>query len=169
MKEHLENQKIYRCYYNDLAQVWEPKELRNDKTHPNSKEIIDIVEESHKHPWSYDTMYNTFVQNTFYYNSLMKNRSNWNTMKPKHNSFIKKYTNPSYSCNILNIGCGYKKINKGLNLDNDVFVLDENNPGHILASMNDLWSSIPKINSNKGFDIICFLNSIHNIKKTLVY
>lgn len=157
------NNTIYRCSYDYNKNKWKIKDERKDKKSPNSSDIIAIIVSSIKYPWSYDESYNSFVKNVFYYNNHKANKCNWNSLKPKHGSFIDKILKESCANSILNIGCGFRKFKHGINVDNDVFVLNENDQHDVFASMNDNWNSILQIKNQKKFDVVCFLNSINNI------
>ena len=125
--------KIYRCYPNDESKFI-PKEIRFDKTKPNTKEIIDCIKNIYNHNWL-NLNYNTI---NYYKKPININDNNLIKLLENQKKIfitILKKLNPEYNKNWLDLGCGqckfYEEIkikylpNKYIGLDNDVNVLSK--------------------------------------------
>ena len=152
------NNKIYRCYYNN---VWQPKEIRYDKFVPNDDKICKFIEKSHKLPWNINDikLINSYYQKPF------------NNYKQKSINNVNK--------NVLDLGCGYSKKYIGIDIDpkilnhntsNEIYICDLTknwNMEEQIEEFNNAYHYLPNINdfnkkyNNYTFDCIISSNSIH--------
>ncbi len=161
------NNTIWRCYPNDNK--FEAKEIRYDKTKPNTHDIVSTIidlykmDYKHEYPRIYNINYN-------------HNNSNWKNIIDDNNKILKmmlnKISNLINIINVLDCGCGsgrtIKYINKfdkyfGIDIDYNMLGSGINNY-NINTNINfmycDLNKEWPKIISNKKFNLVICLSSI---------
>ena len=167
---------IYRCYFDNGK--WEARDYRPEKKHPNPKNIVDIVQEFHKNPWTIDELKK--YQEPVYYQHFEDNKQ----LKPfnmiKNNWFRQNIYD---GMKILDIGCGYLNgriwNNPSLEidgLDNDISIIKRYDDLSIKSNKNvfiqdftkkwDLTDDYIKRKFNVGlcnklYDIILMNFSIH--------
>jgi hypothetical protein len=127
--------KIYRCYPN-LESKFIPKEIRFDKSKPNSKEIIDCIKNIYNHKSCEQEL---IVSRLNYYKKPIKivDTDLIKLLENQRKIFIDILITlkPDYNKNWLDLGCGqckfYEEIknkylpNKYIGLDNDLNVLSK--------------------------------------------
>jgi hypothetical protein len=115
----LKNNSIYRCYFNNNK--WIAREERPDKKYPNSKNIIEIIQNQINFKMNLDTIDNSLIYNVYYSYNDNKISNDENIISSEKNktalqdnidilSHIKEYTSKWLSeCkdnNVLDVGCG---------------------------------------------------------------
>jgi 2-polyprenyl-3-methyl-5-hydroxy-6-metoxy-1,4-benzoquinol methylase len=115
----LKNNSIYRCYFNNNK--WIAREERPDKKYPNSKNIIEIIQNQINFKMNLDTIDNSLIYNVYYSYNDNKISNDENIISSERNkkalednidilSHIKEYTSKWLSeCkdnNVLDVGCG---------------------------------------------------------------
>jgi hypothetical protein len=127
--------KIYRCYPNSESKFI-PKEIRFDKSKPNSKEIIDCIKNIYNHK---SCEQESIVSRLNYYKKPIKivDTDLIKLLENQRKIFIDILIilKPDYNKNWLDLGCGqckfYEEIknkylpNKYIGLDNDLNVLSK--------------------------------------------
>jgi hypothetical protein len=120
---------IWRCYWNNTYNGWEPKDFRSEKKLPNNDEIENFLKYQHTNKWK---VYDNYQDNNIYYQLKKKKNINkitknfLNSQKKIHNYFE---NNIQGEC--LDIGCGNAKYLKKCNtkywlgLDIDLTKLSE--------------------------------------------
>ena len=168
---NLINNKIYRCYFNEIEKYWEPRDLRFDKFKPNNSEICRFIELSHLYPWSLSdfTLNDIYYQKNNFYNNYCKKNIN--------------FKNINFNETILDLGCGFGHINNcnyvGLDIDPKILI-NKNNKNIYICDINKDWNLPSQIDTynniyyylpnildfkqkyaNTKFDNIISINSIH--------
>jgi len=166
------NGKIYRCYFDDSNQCWDPREIRNDKHRPNDVTICRNISLSHHYKWTMNDLTNInlyYQKNTFF--------------RPQSSKSIIKYTNFINGNTILDLGCGFKPSSSpstnyvGLDVDPKVSVKQSNK---YMCDLTLDWDEHEQLNTYKNsfyhfpnimdfkakyhstkFDTILSINSIH--------
>ena len=169
----LDNEHIYRCYWNDDIQMWTPREIRYDKVKPNSMTIINELEKLHENYWTAESIAN--LSQYYYDDTVNKLDIDYiNYLKNQRAIYKNIILNVISKFNtILDIGCGKGYLLKVLNHNNtnknitlvdinpsDIFVLQNKyNEKHkvICADMN-LYSAYLNIELP---EMIIFNNSLH--------
>ena len=172
---NLQNNKIYRCYYEN--NMWNPKEIRNDKINPNNRDICSYIEKYHAQYWNIGDIIDTRYNN----DSII-----CNSKSIKDNSYLDHIKN-----NVLDLGCGFngytiKKYCKkyvGIDIDPKILINKfKNNTNDLLelyiADLSKTWDLkeqskihyyLPNINEfntkymDYTFDTLLSINSIHYI------
>ena len=160
------NNGIYRCYYNNALEVWEPREERIDKKTPNSNDIIIPIINYFKNPWKYNVLlcqYTKYYTGDFYYN---KDKVVYNSFKhwipDIEGPMIEKYLNG----NVLDLGCGFRNIvntKEFIGIDSKII----ERPNVYLSNMNQNWKSTLKQFYNidlKRVNTLLCINAIHFIE-----
>ena len=165
---------IWRCYPSN--DTYEPREIRYDKTKPNTNAIVKTIINIYKSEFLYE-------YDTIYHNTDTSN-SEWNKIKTNNNIILQKMCNKIINMssskkliNILDCGCGsgrtlkylkqsnYKytgididtlMIAKGININNELDNVQFYN--YNLNQGLDIKSRI--INQELYYDIILSINSI---------
>jgi SAM-dependent methyltransferase len=170
------NNTIWRCYendsLNDSINHFEAKEIRFDKTKPNTNEIVSTIIDLYntEYKYEYPRIYNT-KDNC--------NNSLWKNIIDDNNKILKIMLNKINALhiinNVLDCGCGsgrtikyLNKVNKYIGVDIDMNMLGHgiNKYSNNMQSINfmycDLNKDWPKIlkNSLIKFDFIICLSSI---------
>ena len=155
------NNTIYRCYYNEQTNVWNPIDIRTDKIKPNNVSICEYIEKYHSYLWNF----NDINKLSPYYHKYSI-RQNYNRDITNR---IKGY--------VLDLGCGFKQLKfnyVGIDIDpklldkkkNNIYISDLSKPWHINYQSN-IMNYFPNINdfntkyNNTKFDTILIINSIH--------
>lgn len=186
----LQNMSIYRCIWDDDLQ-WIPKEIRNDKTNPNSISVINDLEFLHKNYWSATTL----PTNCYYYNDVVDKCDSPKGLTIHFNQYYatllqnqrEMFKNIIFDImlnniinvnNIIDIGCGKGYLLKTLkdkNITNKNAVLVDIDPSNIFILQNkyykhnkykficaDMNNYNLYINDNI-YDILILTNSLHYI------
>jgi len=185
---NLKNNTIYRCYFNENK--WIAREARLDKKYPNSKYIIEIIQNQINFKINLDTIDNSLLYNVYYSHNDNQNKDNIEFL-----SHIKHYTIKWLAdCkdkNILDVGCGksssiisWRKIEPknivGLDIDpicifkstilsnsNNYLWLNLNEDWNIRSQIKyfgNIWEATQMFKMNnllQTFDYIVFNFSIH--------
>ena len=169
----LKNKGIYRCYYNELTQCWNHKELRFDKYKPNDTTICKYIENCHKYYWNFSDI--KLIDSYYYQNRITKYF--------KYTEFVNLLKDKT----VLDLGCGYNnhtiksKLYVGIDSDPkiinkfnkfnkfNIYICDftkEWNNNAQADTYNNIYYHLPNIErfidtySNTKFDIIMSNNSI---------
>ena len=169
----LQNNKIYRCYYEN--NMWNPKEIREDKINPNNSDICRYIENYHVHDWNMKDI----VQPPYYHNDSII----CDSKSLKDNSYLDHIKD-----NVLDLGCGFngytikKHCKKYVGIDIDPKILinkfkrnilelyigdlskqwdlkDQSKIHHYFPNMNDFNTKY----MDYIFDTLLSINSIHYI------
>ena len=163
---------IYRCYYSEKLQQWEPRELRWEKKNPNNSEICKYITRCHREKWSIQDIITLYQKKSYY----LKNTNIKSSFKYDITPIIKMFKDK----NILDLGCGYKaktfqkKLNSQLSnyvgLDSDINLMNIPNVylfdicNSILNqrdTFGNLYSYLANENIRQKFEVILCLNTIH--------
>ena len=136
--------KVYRCYpicKEDNKIMYEPREIRFDKKHPNSKDIINVIQNIYNFNWNEDYKE---CQNYYQLSNVKLNKKIINLLEQQTIVLEREVNklNPENGKNWLDLGCGkgklihyIKKYNPkkylGLDIDtnlllNNLYLTDEN-------------------------------------------
>jgi hypothetical protein len=147
--------KIYRCYPiidSDNQLKYIPKEIRYDKRHPNSFQIIDQIQNIYKFNWNTT---NLLINSKKYYENKIKINDNQiisiiNKNKQILESMI-KFIKPETNKKWLDLGCGNCKLfkyikdnyypKKYLGIDNDIDILSQSY--YLVDQYSDVFNIYP--------------------------
>ena len=171
---NLKENKIYRCYYNQEKDCWNPREERFDKFKPNNSEICRYLEKYNKYYWE--------ISEIKMFDKYYQKKTNIKHLANKDNSYLDFIQNG----NILNLGCGFQKLKLnpdikcnivGIDIDPSVInKCDEKYIGDLsktwgikeqLESYGNVYYHIPNLGDfndkfkEKPFSSILSINSIH--------
>ena len=125
---HNDKEGVWRCYWNDKHNVWESKELREEKKFPNDSTIESFLSFQNKNKWKiYDKCEN---QKTYYQKTNIKLDNNTKKFLESQHK-IHKYLSDNIRGKCLDIGCGDAKYLKTakyeywLGIDTDLNKLSE--------------------------------------------
>jgi SAM-dependent methyltransferase len=162
------NNTIWRCYYHYDNKMFEAREIRYDKTKPNTHEIVSTIIDLYniEYTYEYPRIYNTKKD----YNYLL-----WKKIIDDNNKILEMMLNKiNATHNVLDCGCGsgrtikyLNKFNKYIGVDIDINMLgyginkysNNININFMYCDLNKQW---PKIltHSLTKFDFIICLSSI---------
>ena len=171
----LVNGKVYRCYFNDVNNCWEPIEIRYDKQKPNDISIIKPILLSHHYKWCI----NDLTTINLYY---QKN----NTFRQQSSKSIISYNDYINGDSVLDLGCGFTNKFKnlsnyvGIDLDPKVIINNSTKQTKYLCDLTLDWDEKEQLKTYKNsyyhfpnimdfkykyhstkFDTILSINSIH--------
>tara|TARA_E500000178_G_C17031229_1_gene760675 strand:+ start:1328 stop:4195 length:2868 start_codon:yes stop_codon:yes gene_type:complete len=158
--------KIYRCYYGD---IWEPRDLREDKNYPNSREVIENIINYSEGIWDYEYVQNLYDKyfksnaNNYYYGK--HKICTFRHLIPKYHRVINKYLSRNKS--VIDLCCGYSgyfyrskmKIKDYIGFDINT------NVNELLFNINANWNSLYRLFYGKNlekYDVILCNNAIQN-------
>lgn len=164
---------IFRCYWNDNAQMWIPKEIRFDKVKPNNINIINELESLHKNYWTASQLSNS---SQYYYDDTV-NKLDINYihyLQTQRAIYKNVLLNVILKFNtILDIGCGKGYLLKvlGHSNPNKNITLVDINPANIFVLQNKYDKKYKFICSDmnlhstflnmESYEMIIFNNSLH--------
>ena len=173
---------VYRCYYDPVNSIWEPRDIRPEKRYANNDSIIDSLVSYFKNPYDISIL-NTYINKTYYYQIDNRCYDNTNYFKKNYHILNKTLCNYKDSQTVLDLGCGYKshrylkkfKYSYYLGIDNDYKIISYNKNtykddvrlNYTLLDMSFDWNSqIALFNRtlthDTPYDLILSINSIHN-------
>ncbi len=168
------NNTIWRCYYDDNNII--AKEIRHDKTKPNSNQIATLITSLYKTEYKYNKY--DFIYHNYSTNNTL---NEWNSIIKTNNTIIKKMFNKittlRNNANIIDFGCGsgrsllhlnnYIKDYTYIGLDKDVNMICKainkySISDKIMFSYSDINNSeFDWIKLNEGYyDIVLMINSL---------
>jgi len=130
-KLELVSNKVYRCYFNEEMNIWEPRERRYDKKQANPNEIVAIYQNYQKNPFTIEDIIQVYNTGNYYNNDEYKIKSYRNKGR-----FLLK---DEIVGKVLDIGCGYKFLNKSINNSKtDYYGIDNDYKVNTYAKENDI-------------------------------